>query len=133
MISSIGPFPFLILADQVVPPHEQVDEPVQRRGIDGTAVWRIGRRGEKFTLRSKVDQPSLDFARLTFAQYQSLIGQDPQTLIQDDYAFAQQNFKVLVLKVQLVALKAIRTAVGGMFPPSLAWLECDWELIAVEA
>jgi hypothetical protein len=132
MLSSIGPHQFLILAGQIVPPHEQVDDPVQRRGVDGTGLWRTGRRGDKFSLRSKVDQPSLDAARLTFRQYQDLIGQDPQQLVQDDFDFSQQGFQVFVLKVHLAALKTIRTAVGGLNPPSLAWLEGDWELIAVE-
>jgi hypothetical protein len=129
----IGDFRFLALLGPVAPPAMRV-EPVARPGIDGAAYWMLGRLGEPFILRSQVDAGDLISAQSLFEQYVLLKGEGPQTLIKDDLDFtaAASPWKVKILEVRLVACRRIAASVGGLNPPSLAMLEADWQLQAVE-
>lgn len=126
--NSIGEFLFLEIRGEVIPTREQL-EMDQRNGINGTEFTLTGTKGEPFQLLTRVDAPSYPDA-LQFAQdYGSLIELGAQDLILHDVLFTQQ---VKVLKVTPVRIHAIRSGIGGIFYPSLGWIEAVWDLIAVD-
>ena len=131
MINSIGEFQFIALQGHPIPPREQ-PEVISRGGVDGVGVWRTGKRGEPFELVSQVDVASMDGARRLFKQYVDTIAQDPVVLVQDNYDYSAEGWKVVVLDVQQRQRHAIISAVGGLNSPSRAFLECAWKLVAIE-
>ena len=132
-INSIGQFEFISLAGNPVPPSEQMDGPIWRKGVDGNAVWKTGKRGDKFTLRSKVDMVDLDEARKKFHEYTALQDDDPVVLVKNDYDYnAHEDWKVKVLEVRETVCEARGTSTGGLNPPSGAFLAAEWDLVAIE-
>lgn len=131
MNNSIGQHHFLFLEGHPVPPSQQLEKPTERKGVAGVAVAKTGVRGTRFTLRSKVDQLDLATAKATFKEYLALKNEGSQTLVQDDYQFAGNNWEVIVLDVREAVCRAILTQTGGLNNDSKAWLEADWDLVAV--
>lgn len=127
----IGPHQFLSLRGSWQPPREEVQLQA-RPGVDGLIAWLRGRRGVPFTLLSQVDQPTLPVAYDTFATYLELVGQGAQQLLVSDRDLTELGFGVLVLDVRLVQAKWLGSATLGLFPPSGAFLECEWDLVAVD-
>ncbi len=131
MINAIHNFVCIQLDGNPIPPMQR-RKIVQRGGVDGTGIWRTGNRGRVFTLRAGVDVPNMADGRLAFAVAALFTNADPLVLIQDGYDFnLNQDWKVAVMGVRQVALYAMLHATGGLFPPSLAWLEIDFDLIAI--
>ncbi len=126
----IGAHQFLTLGGEVEHVQRGV-EVLQRPGVAGVALWRDAARGRQFTLRSAVDQPSLAQAIHTVENYCDLVGDDPVDVVWNGVALSALDVLYAVLAVRVVRTIAIRTAVGGLNPPSLAFLECDWDLIAI--
>lgn len=127
----IGPHQFLRLEGPWMLPREVVQ--VQARpGVDGLIAFLTGRRAEPFTARSFVDQPTLIAAYGKVEEYTRLVGQGPQSYVESDIDLTP-FFQVLVLDVRLVKAKWLGAATWGIFPPSRASLECEWDLVAVEA
>lgn len=131
MTYSLDQFDFLALHGNPDPLKEEVLV-LSRPGVDGVAVWKIGKRGQKFTLRSVCDARDIAHARDLFCQYKALIGADPVSLTWADLPLANESAKVVVLDVRAATLKTILGGVGGLNPPSTGWVECDWDLVAVE-
>jgi len=131
MTNSIGQFEFLALHGNPEPLKEQTVLE-SRPGVEGVAVWKTSPRGVRFTLRSAVDAESLLAARWLYSQYKELIGADPVELVWSDLAMAGEQFEVIVLDCRPVQIKAIIGGVGGLYPPSTGWCECDWDLVAVK-
>ncbi len=130
-MNAIHNFACIQLDGNPIPPMQD-RKIVQRAGVDGTGIWRMGSRGRKFTLRAGVDVPNMAAGRVAFAAATAFTNADPLVLIQENYDFdLEQDWKVSVLGVRQVDLRAILNAIGGLFPPSLAWLEIDFELIAI--
>ena len=102
-----------------------------RTGVEGCALWLKGVRPEKFTLRSGVDVESFTGAANLYKQYRELIGTDPVDLVWSGWDSAVDGYRVCVLDVRRVDVSGLLASVGGINPPSAAWLECDWDLIAV--
>lgn len=125
-LNSIAGYQFLAIDGLPQGLREQV-ELVERQGLDGTAIWRTGRRGTRFTLTSKVDQPSLPAAFAAYNGYASLVAAGAVPLVWSGVSLGLFD----VLDVRLQDARAIRSATGGINPPSLAWLSCEWDLIAV--
>ena len=133
MTNSIGSFAFLSLRGAVDPPVERIDpQIVVRPGITGVGLWKTGRRGRPFGLRSAVDQSDLEAAHAELGKYRALIGEDPVALVQDDHDYAGDGFKVAVLAVARISIQKVLTPCGGLNLPSLAKLVCQWQLIAIE-
>lgn len=129
--NSIGDWLFVAMQGEVVPPREML-EMDQRNGVDGTEFTLIGKKGEPFQLFTQVDAENYDAAVTNFQfGYLPLIEAEPQTLIHNGVNHDGNGFKVKVLGVTCVKMKAITSAVGGLYPPSNAWLEAVWDLIAV--
>lgn len=108
-------------------------ELVARPGVDGLVIVRTGTRGRPFVMRSGVDAASLDAGATRLRDYQAAIGSDPIEIIWGGKSWLDFNVRFVVLDVRLVQLVPIPPggAVGGLNPPSLAWLECEWDLVPV--
>ncbi len=139
--NSIGQYEFLVLDGFPYPPTEQIAKPTIRPGVDGMALWRTGKRGKPFTMRSKVDQTTMQVARSLFQDYGFFLpGANAVSLVQNDIHYDTEGWKVIVLDVKLVALYATAISIGGINAPvdpdpdastAAAWMEADWTLIAV--
>lgn len=126
----IGPHQFVELIRMPALPGQQV-EVIQRPGVLGTALRRLGRRGEPFEVVSRVDTESIADGHTKFYEYSLLRGRSPVEVIWDDVHLLTHDTLFGVLSVQILRLKAISTAVGGLNSPSAAWLECLWSMVAV--
>lgn len=128
--NSIGDFSFIALLGQREPPRQQL-EIEARPSVDGLTIIRTGTRGAPFRLRSQVDAASYNAAWTTFRSYLALIAADPVAMIQGGINSTAEGFKVQVLDVRPVKIGPLKTPVGGLNAPSLGWLECDWDLVAI--
>lgn len=126
----IDTFEFLSLVGNPEPLKRQV-ELLARAGVDGVTAVRTGARGVRFTLQSRVDAADRAAARSLFLSYRNLIGQDPVELVWYDLPAIAEEFRVLVLDVRPVAAKSLLSASGGLNPPGLGFVVCDWDLVAV--
>lgn len=127
MPSRIGTFDFQALEGHPIPPTGQ-PLVIARPGVGGVGIWRTGVRGRPFQMRSRVDMPDLAMAEEMAGQYTTLVEQDPVVLEQDDIEF---DYKVVVLGVARIACHVLVMSVGGINPPGRAWLEAEWQLIAI--
>ena len=130
MLNTIGNFQFIALHGNPVPPKGQ-PMVLARAGVDGVGIWRAGVRGVPFEMVSQVDAPNMAVARQLLKAYVDSIEQDPVPLIQDDYDYTAEGWKVVVLDVEQRQRHAIISPVGGINLPSLAYLEASWTLIAI--
>lgn len=129
-MNSIGEYVFIGLHGNPDPPKEAV-EILERPGVDGVGVWRLGRWGKSFLMRSAVDVASMAAAATLFDRYRDLIGQDPVSLIQDNVDSAARGWLVVVEDVRQERCHAVMNSTGGINPPSLAWLVAGWRLRAI--
>ncbi len=133
MINSIGQFGFISLRGSLDVPTEQIDRETIRRGVHGIGLWKTGRRARRSRVRTAVDAQSLSEARTYLAMYRLLIGEDPAIVIQNDHHFdAANQCRFAVLVVRETQMQWVGAACGGLNPPSLAYLVCEWELIGIE-
>lgn len=132
--NSIGIFNFISLHGEWKPPAEQVLID-QRPGVDGTTITRTGRRGVPFRMVSFVDLAAFSDVPTKLSRYQELITGDPQQIIwagQDGIA-QPVPFQVQVLAVDMIRGGPMHGAFGNALnPPSLAYIECIWTLVAIE-
>jgi len=126
----IGSFQFISLMGQPTDRAYEI-EVITRKGVDGIAASRTGKRGKPFTLRSMVDAPDKAQARSYVRQYRALIGEDPVVLVWSDLDMSSELFHVLVLDVRPVVVTRVLNATVGLHSPSRGWVECDWDLIAI--
>lgn len=132
MQNSIGEHEFLAILGSVLPPREQLLAPVQRPGVDGTGVRKAGSKGTLFTLISQVDSATITTARAKAELYLAQIDADPVTLIISDHNFnTSDNWKVKVYDVRVRRIHSVVQATGGINDPSDAFLECEWNLMAI--
>ncbi len=131
MADSIGSFSFIGLHGSLELPSEKV-LPVVRPGVDGVALWKMGRPAEPIRLRSVVDCQDINHGRSVFLAYQNLIGSSPVVVVKDGINIASWNFAVL--DVRMLDLRAITGAVGAVInSPSGALLNCEWILMAISS
>jgi hypothetical protein len=131
--NSIGSNDFLSLAGDPAALRASV-ELHMRGGVDGLTIARMGKRGAKFTLQSKVDQQDLQTARATFfSNYLVLIGANPVKLLWRDLDMSGEGYNVAVLDVRPVRIARQIISAGGFSGSNYlgAILICDWDLVAV--
>jgi hypothetical protein len=104
---------------------------VERPGVDGTGIWETGTRGKPFTLLTRVDAEDLRAAIETFARYCKFPEQDSVDLMVQDVSFLTYGFTFQVLDVRPREICELANSSGGLNPPSLAWCECEWDLVAI--
>lgn len=128
----IGEFEFLSLTF----PELFKERPIvmDRPGVEGSAVWLTGRRGKPFTVRSTTDCQDLTDATLLLREYRDSIGGDPIDAGWNGLSITNDEEKLIVVDVRPVPGRIFRMAgaTPGLRPPSLAWLECDWDLLLVK-
>lgn len=135
-IFSIGTFRFLALEGQPLPDLEEVDV-VARPGVNGVGLWKLGKRGSPFTIVSKVDAITKIRARALYASYKQLIAADPVVLVWSSINLrVTEEFLVAVLDVIPTpgpsgGVRGLGSASGGLNPPSLGFIACQWTLIAI--
>lgn len=130
-VNFIGPHNFLSL-DGGVETLKQDNQLMVRPGVPGVGIQLTGKRGKPFRLRSRVDAPSVIDAQNFKQDYNSLIGDgNPYDLAQYGAVYSNLGIGFLVLDVRTVKLSALAYFQGGLNPPSLGWLECEWELVCV--
>jgi hypothetical protein len=127
LYNALGPFQMLFIKGEVVLP-QQRSELIERPGVAGVGLMRTGRRGEPFALRSKVDAPSLWDGQELLRQYELIVGGDPVYLVKDDIPYSDLFF---VLAMRPLVCHALGGGIGGLNEDALAWVEADWELIAI--
>jgi hypothetical protein len=130
--NSIGEFDFGGISGNPLPPSEflSID---QRPGLDGTEITREAVKGLPFTLVTWVDEASYEAAWGLYRDYLALKQGDPVPLVHAGInSETVENYLVQVLDVRPLEVKACRPGAGGLNPPSLAMLICEWHLIAIE-
>ena len=128
MTNQIAGYDFIELEGHPEVPRSQLTV-LTRAGVDGFTIINEGMRGTPFVLRSKVDCQSMLAGEQSYRELCELIGDDPVEITWQDIDL---ELSYAVLDVKKVVLRALVGAVGGLNYPSLAWLECDWTLIAVD-
>ena len=92
----------------------------------------MGKRGITFVLISKVDAITKARARALHARYKKLITADPVVLIWSSINLrVTEKFLVAVLDVVPIDVRGLGSAAGGLNPPSLGFIACEWTLIAI--
>jgi len=135
-MNSIGPHQFLALHGDPEPLQQQV-EVISRPGVEGVALWKRGRRGIQFGLRSVRDCEDLADAMKTLQRYRQQIDEDPVPLTWNALDMTRQKYLVAVLRVRALGsrgrggVRKILAGVGGFHAAPGALLECEWELIAI--
>lgn len=128
-VFKLGAFDFLSI-DGVPPVRQTEGQLVVRPGVDGVACWLTGQRGQPFTVRTRVDCQSRADALAKRYAYAQLSFAGKQKLIWSDYAVeTEDGAQVLVLAVRMIQLGALLASSGGLNPPSLGYLDCEWDLI----
>lgn len=108
-------------------------EVVERPGVDGSAFWDMGRKGQPCTVRTAVDAASIDAAQTLFKSYVDVIDEAPVEVVFAGKAFSSLGSKYQVLAVRCLTVAACSAIVGGLNQSSLAWLEAEWTLKPVPA
>jgi hypothetical protein len=127
----IGNFAFL---DLIGPPAAVSNHgvPVHRPGRD-TAVWFPGTFARDFPLVSHVDAFTLQYASELFQLYRNAVG-SAVDLAYHGIVWTNPDLRCIIRDVDLVkpnGLQRLAFGVGGLCPPSLAFLRCKWELSLV--
>lgn len=108
-------------------------EVLQRPGFDGTAIIDLGKKGKPFQMRSVVDTQTPADALIMADLYRKSQGQGPFGLIWNGVNFYTDFDVVYVpIEVDVTKIRRLRTATGGIYPPSLGLVECLWTLMPIE-
>lgn len=129
-LNSIGDFVFLDLKGNVEL-LKQETQLLRREGVPGVGLKLTGVRGAPFKLRSKVDAATIADANDAYTNYLSYVGDGVFSLIQYGMVFAGYGVGFLVQDVKPALIRANQFVMGGLFPPSLGWIEADWTLCCV--
>ncbi len=123
-INQIGSFRFLRL--ECPPLAEGMDvERIERAGVDGIALLRLGVHDKPTRVRSTVDVATVAAGWQLYEQYKALQGADAVNLI---WAGAPAVL-VAIEKVTALACRPLQGSVGLQInPPSGGLLICEWIL-----
>jgi len=133
MSDSIGVYPFVTLHrvdDPKAGPlivREQCT-PINRPGVDGTAVMRMGQRSEPFQMRSGVDMTSIATGPTAIAAYSTLIGDDPVSVVWQGIDYEIFGCRYVVMDVFPLKIVRLSAKSGGLVSGATAWIEMIWTL-----
>lgn len=117
MPASINTIPFVTLKGQVQRAGLVVED-VTRPGVDGHAYRELARMGKPFEMIGMRD--CLTFTTANAVYDALLLMQGTLVPVTDDYGAVFTG--VMLLEVEKLELRPIRTPVGGVEAGSLAWL-----------
>lgn len=129
-LNQLGPYRFLTFKG-FPPEYLQQIELVQRPGVEGVALWKTGWRGRPMSLQMTTDSRDYATAIADSVTLLQLTDQPPQQLVYNDVYMLNFNLLFQVLDFKVQRCRGIRTAVGGLYPPSLAFLEGTFTLLPV--
>lgn len=131
-LNSIGDFAFLRLEGEPLGTLRQEIELFKRAGVNGTGAVRQGFKAEPFTLRSMVDAPDQASGWQMFFAYHALVGGDPVELVWRNMPVTQSTgAMLLVLDCRVIDIATLAAATAGLNPPSLGWLEAEWDIVMI--
>ena len=136
--NSLGSFDFVTLhnpGDRGAPPilPAMDGEIVQRVGVDGTSIQRIGRKGHPFPMRSGVDVQNFSKANTLLRDYLEAQNQQALPLVWGGVNY-EAEFGVLYIPVRVepIRIRRIIGAAGGLRNgDATAWLEALWTLVPI--
>lgn len=126
----IGEFEFISLHAVPFGPAQQLDL-IERPGIPGTGIRRLGVRGEIIRLKSNVDLADFATATELLHYYRALIGANPVPLIWNGSNSIDYGYLVQVLRVIPTACTDNATAVGGLTSGGTGQLQAEWDLLPI--
>jgi hypothetical protein len=129
-VYQIGPEPFLDIrgVPDLLKARLQL---VVRSGVDGTAIWDDGTRGQPFTVRAISDAETIGDAFDKFVRCTQLVDADPIDVRWAGAWLSMLGVLYQVLDVRPVEVCSLANASGGMNWPSLGWCELEFDLLAV--
>jgi hypothetical protein len=130
MANAIGDFAFIRLGP-MPEVYRRMLLVLDRPGVNNHVILRTGMKGRPFTVRTGVDAIDLYDGVLATVNYQSIIGTDAVELVYNDVAMSDFRCKFLVLDVKPLEVRALQGAIGGLFPPSRAWVTAEWTLLPI--
>ena len=130
--NSIGQFDFIWLTGNGPEPPKMILSLDERPGVNGTEILREGTKGRPFTLRSGTDCSDFTSAILQHLDYTSLCGSNPVDLVQGGISHSALGYRVQVLDVRKIYAGTMRACVGGLLTNAQGYLECEWDLLAIE-
>lgn len=125
----LGPFTFINLTVPVGL-KERITRDV-RSGVDGTTLWKTGKRGEPFPCVSVTDPANVAAAGVLLAEYQEAVGE----LLDLTWAgihVAGVKFAVLDVLPFPNGMHATLLGIGGTGGTSEALLRAQWVLEAID-
>ena len=126
----LGDFKFLGILGNHSPIKEIVNL-AELPGIDGTAIIKEGAKGRPFMIRTWVDCANYGQAVGEYNYYTLMSNRnDPLELVICGVSSETLLYRVHVLDVRPVDIRACRLGGTGLNPPSLAYVEAEWDLIA---
>lgn len=130
--NQIAQFKFLDLVGGIRLPQEEA-ELLERPGVDGVGLQFQGLRGKPFTLHSKVDAEDLADAHAAGRNYQQIVNNGfLYSIAHQGIDYTNFGVEFAVLEVANIRVSSRWLLMGGLFPPSLGWIEADWTLVAVQ-
>lgn len=133
-LNKIGDLTFLTLSGAIDPPGQEL-ELIARPGVNGVAAWLTGTRGQPFQLIAALDCGTLADAEAAVVTAKALIGADPVNIIKASHDYSTQQLVFLVINVRAIngTPHLLGGCTGGLNPPSGAWLELAFELLAIRS
>lgn len=133
-VNSLGEFTFDVFhhpQDRGAPPilPAQMGEVIQRAGVDGTAIMRLGIKAEPFQMRSGRTCTDFEQAADILRQYFAAQNDEPLELVWGGINYGTSfNALYVPLHVEPIRIRKITAAAGGLVANAGAWLEAMWTL-----
>lgn len=129
-VNLIGDFEFISLHKVPFGPAQQL-ELVEKSGVPGTGIRRLGIRGQVFRLTSNVDLVDFVTATELLHYYRALIGANPVPLVWNGSRSIDYGYLVQVVEVMPLACTNNATAVGGLTGGGTGQLQAEWDLLPI--
>lgn len=108
-------------------------QPINRPGVNGTAVLLTGQRADAFQMRSLVDMTSLATLPAAIKAYSELIGTVVEIEWQGVDFAVEHDTKYVVMDVVQLRSGRLSARAGGLVSNSTAYLELLWTFQPVVA
>ena len=105
-----------------------------RPGVNHSVIVRSGWHGRQFTARMALDAKSMSQAVSTWDNLHRVRpGREIYPITWGGVNYAEHSVQFLLVDVRLIALRPLAAGgvVGGLNPPSRAWLEVDLDLVPI--
>lgn len=115
-------------------PHEMIED-VQRSGVNGTGFIRLGVKGFRFPMISRVDVPDELTAQSLIENYRSVAGSGLLNIVWRDVDYGSvHGVKYVCVGVTEDRLEVMANIIGGLNVPAGnpgVIVHCTWHLVPV--